>query len=407
MNRIQRKLGFLRNPQFVFTLYVGVAIIGTLSKYLLEVNVINGIEYPRYNNFLIFKHSFNNLIAGKDLYIHHPELFRDLFKYSPTFALLMAPFAILPDLIGLLCWNLLNSLTLYFAISRLPLEGQNSRVYFHWFILIELTTSIQNFQSNALIAGLLIFAFCYLERRNVLLGSLCIILTVYIKLFGAVALILWLFYPEKGKFAAYSILWTMVLFLLPLIVVTPEQFMYLYQSWMNLLVNDYSSFFSLSIMGWLESWFQIKWPRIAVIATGGIVLVMPLIRRGAYGDRQFRLLFLASLMLWMIVFNHKAESPTFIIAMCGIGVWYFAQENRPVHLILLLLAFFFTSLSVTDIVPKYIQDNFFDPYRIKGVPSIVIWFWCQYQLLVQKFPAMDSTGPNSGTPSSDLSRVPG
>ena len=395
MSHLQDKLGFLKNPQFIFTFYVGVTIIGSLSKYLIEVRVLNGIEYTHYNNFLIFKHSFYNLIAGKDLYIHYPELFRDLFKYSPTFAFLMAPFAVLPDLIGLLCWNLLNSLTLFFAIYRLPIEDKNSRIYFLWFILIELTTSIQNFQSNALIAGLIIFAFYFLEKRNVLLGSLCIILTVYIKLFGVVVLILWLFYPEKGKFAVYSFLWTVLLFLLPLVVVSPEKLMDLYQSWMKLLVNDYSSSPGLSLMGLMKSWFQIESPKIALMTAGGLVLVMPLLRRAAYEDRQFRLLFLASLMLWMIIFNHKAESPTFIIAIGGIGIWYFAQENRPERLIMLILAFFFTSLSVTDIVPKDIQDNIFDPYRIKGVPSIVIWFWCQYQLLTQNFPETDSTVQDS------------
>ena len=385
MNPLQRHLGFLLHPHFIVIVYLAVAVLGTLSKYLLDARVIDGITYTHYNNFLIFKHSFANLIAGKDLYIHYPDLFRDLFKYSPTFALLMAPFAVLPDLPGLLCWNVLNSLTLYYAVSRLPLDGQHSRGYFHWLVLVELTTSIQNFQSNALIAGLIIFAFCLLEKRNMLLGTFCIILTMYIKLFGAVVLIVWLFYPDKGKFAAYSFLWVALLCFLPLTAVSPEKLMSLYQSWMNLLVNDYSSTPDLSIVGWLESWFNVTWPKIAVMTAGGIALVLPLLRRSAYNSQQFRLLFLASLMLWMIIFNHKAESPTFIIAMCGIGIWFFAQESRRGHLIMLIVAFIFTSLSVTDIVPKFIQENIIDPYRIKGVPSILIWFWCQYQLLTQHF----------------------
>ena len=55
--------------------------------------------------YLIFKQSFFHLIEGKDLFILYPQEHWDLYKYSPTFSLLMAPLAILPDVVGLFFWK--------------------------------------------------------------------------------------------------------------------------------------------------------------------------------------------------------------------------------------------------------------------------------------------------------------
>src|SRR4051794_1450832 len=50
----------------------------------------------RCNNFLISRAAFEHLRAARDLYAAYPAEHADLFKYTPTFALLFAPFARLP-----------------------------------------------------------------------------------------------------------------------------------------------------------------------------------------------------------------------------------------------------------------------------------------------------------------------
>ena len=90
---------------------------------------------------------------------------------------------------------------------------------------------------------------------------------------------------------------------------------------------------------------------------------------------------LAMILLWMIVFNHKAESPTFIIAMAGIGVWYYSSGlSNPWKTLLVLTALIFTSLSPTDLFPDFIQDNYFVPWSVKAIPCIVIYFVAFYEL---------------------------
>ena len=67
------------------------------------------------------------------------------------------------------------------------------------------------------------------------------------------------------------------------------------------------------------------------------------------------------------------ESPTYIIAMAGVSIWYFSQARTVTNMILVIVAFIFSSLSQTDVFPRSLQDNFIDPYIIKAVPCIIIW----------------------------------
>ena len=56
-------------------------------------------------NFEIFRTASRHLVSGQDLYAEYPAEHTDRFKYSPTFALLVPPFAWLPGPLALLGWN--------------------------------------------------------------------------------------------------------------------------------------------------------------------------------------------------------------------------------------------------------------------------------------------------------------
>jgi len=334
-----------------------------------------------YNNYIIFRQSFFHLVQLKDLYQLHPSEHSDYYKYSPTFALLMGILAYLPIFPGYLLWILLNAMILFVAIRTLPVNDPRFKVYILWFIVIDLITSLQNSQSNALMAGLLILAFCLLERKNFALATLMISLTVFIKIFGLVAFSLFFLYPVKKKFIFYSALWMVMLLILPLIVISPSQLIYLYKSWWGLLSADYSASIGYSVMGWFHTWFHFDPPKNLVVLSGAVIFYIPLLFVKRYGQFIFRLLFLCNILIWVIIFNHRAESSTFIIAVCGIGMWYFSQEKNYFNLILLLFAFIFTCLSPTDVFPSTVRNNFFQPYVLKVVPCILIWVKIIYELV--------------------------
>jgi len=371
--KFPEKFSFLFNFKFLFWFILTVTIGATLQKYFL------GIDHIK--NFLIFKNSFFNLIIDKDFYVpqQYQNMDIDLYKYSPAFALLFAPLAILPNVIGVVLWNLLNTLLLFFAIKSLNFDEKKKAIIF-WLVFIEMLTSIQNCQSNALIAALIIFAFILLERKKLFLAAFCIVFSAYIKLFGIVAIILFLFYPDKIKFILYTILWTVILFFLPLLVVSFHQLIVLYQSWGKMLAEDQSISWGLSVMGIIKSWFNLDVPKMYVQIVGVFILCLPLLSIKSWREPIFRILYLSSVMIWVVIFNHRAESPTFIIALCGMAIWFVSQNSSPMNIFLIIFALVLTSLSPTDLFPKIIRDTYVVPYALKALPALLIWMVIQYKL---------------------------
>jgi hypothetical protein len=375
----------LQKTWFLIVLFTVITVLVTVPGYFQTIKTFHegGIQYTSYNNYIIFKQSFYHLINQKDLYQLYPQEHWDLYKYSPAFALLMAPLAVLPDFAGLLIWNLLNVLILTWAFRQLPLLTMRQKWMMLGFVLLELITSLQNEQSNALIAGLLMLAFVQLENKKPFWAALFIVLTVAIKLFGLVGFALFLFYPQKLKAAFYTIFWIVFFALIPLLVVDAEQLIYLYKSWWQLLKYDHSASYGLSVAGWLYAWFGVDFKNLTVIA-GVLLFCIPLLRLNLYNNLRFRALMLASVLLWVVIFNHKAESPTFIIAVSGAAIWYFYQKQNKLNLLLLLLAFIFTILSPTDLFPKSIRESFVIPYVLKAVACIFIWIKLIADLLTMK-----------------------
>lgn len=379
------KLQILKNINFLLIIYAAITIIASVLEFFKGPKVFNGIAYTHYNNYLIFKNSFYHLTENKDLYALFPQEYWDYYKYSPTFALLFAPIAILPNLPGLIVWNLLNTIPLFFAIRFLPQPDEQRRIFILWIILLELLTSIQNSQSNGLMAALIIASFVFLEKRNALLAALFIVLSCYVKLFGIVAGLFFLLYPSRLKSIGYTFLWVLSLGLLPFLVISPQQYLFLLQSWLNLLINDQTISYGRSLMGLLHSWFHIGEQKILITVMGGIILMIPLIKMEIFKKENNRILLLSSILIWMVIFNHKAESSTYIIAVCGVALWYFTQKASIVNHLLLISTFILTCLSPTDLFPRFLRNNFVLPYELKALAPILIWFKIQYGLFSEAF----------------------
>ena len=392
------------NPRFIFGVYMLLALSATLQSYYGSPTIFNDLEYTAYNNYLIFKQSFFHLIEGKDLFILYPKEHWDLYKYSPTFSLMMAPLAILPDVVGLFIWNLLNALVLFFGIKKLQLPARFKGIEFSkismfiiLFVGLELMTSLQNEQSNGLLAGLIILAFVFLEKEKIWLGTLCITLTFYIKIFGIVAFALFLVYPQKGKFILSSAVWMIVLALMPAVFVGFDQLIFLYGSWGRMLGEDHAASYGYSVMGWLQIWFGLEVSKNVIVLLGVALFCLPLVKFKRNLNYEFRWRLLVSILIWVVIFNHKAESPTFVIAMSGVGIWYFFSKKTKVNLALVILAFVFTSLSPTDLFPRFLRESFVIPYVMKAMFCILIWGKVIWEMFLIQ--------PQTNTDLTDFSKV--
>ena len=370
-----------RSLSIVLLAYILISVIAAAQGLMAgpKIYVPGGRPYIDYNNFRIFKFSFYHLVQGKDIYQLFPDDHWDLYKYSPGFALCFGLLSWLPDTIGLLLWNLINSLCLYAGVRLLPGISDEKKSWILLFCLLEMLLSIQNTQSNGLMAGLTVLAFALAERRNYFLSTLCVVFSFYIKIYGAAAFVLYLFYPGKLRLAGWSLFWMLLFALLPLVVVDSHQLALLYRSWLHLLLNDRSASTGLSVMGILVSWWHLDAAKNIVTAAGIVLFLLPLVYVRYYRDLHFRLLYLANLLIWMVIFNHKAESPTFVIVMAGIGIWYFSQQPDVLDKVLMILSFLLITMSVSDLVPAAVRNDFIRPYGIKAVMAIVIWCRILYE----------------------------
>lgn len=343
-----------------------------------------GYTHTLYNNFLIFQQSFFHLLENQDLYSAFPKEHYDLFKYSPSFALFMGVIAYFPVWLGLFCWNLLNVSVLFLGLKKLKFTSKNGFVFASIFILIELITTTQNSQSNALIAGLILLAFDALENSKVSKSAWMLIATVFIKLFGLVAFVLYFFYPKKIKSSLWVVFWCAVLTLLPLLFIDVQSLYYQYVSWIHLLGNDHSNELKFSVMGFLNSWFGVPAEYKNYILLLGVVLfLIPLMRTGSYKQLRYRQLYVSSILLWVVLFNHMAESATFILAVSGIAVWYFTKkEVTLLDKTLLVLTVLFTLLSPSDIYPEFIRKMYFIPFTVKVIPCILVWLKITFELFI-------------------------
>ena len=387
-----------RHIHLLFLAYFLVAVIASVQGLIHGPKQFTpgGPFYHEYNNYAIFKQSSFHLSEGKNLYQPYPEEYWDLYKYSPSFALFFSVFSFLPDWLGLTLWCLLNSLMLFAAINRLPGIVDEKRSWILLFCLIELLGSLQNAQSNALMAALIILAFAFLEDANYIMATFCIVFSCYIKIFGAVGFALFLMYPGKRKMIAYGIIWFLVLGLLPALLTGFNGLIQSYKEWFRLLGEDREGSQGLSLSGILESWFHIEMPRSLITLAGILVFCIPLTRVKMYRFLEFRVLMLASVLLWIIAFNHKAESPTFIISVAGMAIWYFLKERNRRDTILLWMGFILTTLSVSDLCPRPIREHIVIPFGIKGIMTVVIWIKVIQELIKMNYWKQLDYGMNTG-----------
>jgi hypothetical protein len=333
-----------------------------------------------HNNFLIFRAASRHLIAGSDLYAAYPAEHADLFKYTPAFALLFTPFAFLPLPPAMFLWNALNAGALFVALGMvLP---RRAATVARAIVFMDMLGSLQNAQSNALVAALIIFTFAAYERHHTALGSLAAVGGAFIKIFPLAGVSFAIFHPRKVRVALAVVASTVLFFALPLLVTPLHTLLAQYASWHAVNAGDAAVHRGYTVMQMLENVLHGGWPNWPIQLLGVAILLAPvLFQRARWHEWERRRLYLCSVLVFCVIFNHQAESPTFVVALSGVAIW-FAALARPSRWewTLFVAIVVLTILSSSDIMPDAIQHDFFDRYRFKTVPLIVLWIELQRRL---------------------------
>lgn len=368
---------------FIFFIFILLPAITTYKQYH---------HGGHHNNYLIFIYTFFHSIDHQNLFIAYPE-YADTNHYGPLFALVIAPFTYLPEFIGMYLWEAANALFLFYAIQTLPLK--NSKVTaIYWIVAHELLTAMFSCQINPSIAAIIILSFTLVEKKQNFWATCLILFGTFIKLYGIVGLAFFFFAKEKPKYIAYCFFWALFFFTVPMVFFGPSYIVQQYQEWYislsekQLLNASLTSMQDMSIMGFVRRVFQdATIPNLPFLVTGLAIFCYPYLRISQYKSLNFRLMFLASAMIFAVIFSNSSESPTYIIAFCGVAIWFMIQP-RPVPvpvLLLFLFAILFTTLAPSDLYPKFVRDQFFARYSFKAVPCVLIWIYLSYQMIFQDF----------------------
>lgn len=375
---MKRIADFFSREKVILVVYILLSVI---------VGIQDCVRGPaKFNNFVIFRQSLFHLLAKTNLHLGYPKEYDDIFLYHPSFCIMFAPFSLMPLEVGLFFWLIFCAVVLFYAVKSLPLE-YNQKVFFWWFILLELNTSVHNEQTNPVIAALGLFTFSLLEKGKVKWASLLPVIAFCIKGYGLIFAALFLFYPRRGQYFLYSVLWIVLFAFLPFAFVGPDHFVQLYKDWYTCLIEDHKVNFGFSVMGLMKVWrpsltdHDVTLIQYLGLLLFGITWLWTLLKNN-FESPQTRFLLLAYASLWVIMFNHAAESPTFVIAIQGVAVWYIISRETldPWAKALVICVFLFSILAPTDVYPASWRRDFFRPNLIKVIPCFIVWFVLQIQL---------------------------
>jgi hypothetical protein len=344
--------------------------IATLCLFLAAAVVITiqrGVyEFP--DDYAIFRASFWNLLAHHDLYVLRLEQAHDYFKYSPTFAQLFAPFALLPSIAGLLAWNIINALAIWFSLnSLLPREAVVAQLL----IFLPTLRSMQSSQSNALVAALIVVAFLCYERGWLWRGGGSVALGTAIKIFPLAALTFAL--PRRDRVRAILIagLCTLVLAVLPLLVVSPSELIALYKSW-GALEKSEATLVGSSAMVLIRD-AGLAWPAWPIqLAATALLLSALLYRLRDWPERSVRLQFLALTLVFCVVFNHRAERQSSVIAICGMVIWVLSRPATNWRVTVFAIIYALVALAGTSPVPHAVKHVLSPEIRFT-IPLTIGW----------------------------------
>lgn len=368
----------------LFWIYTLITIGATIPKLILG----------KYNNYLIFVNSFDLLRTHQNPFLDHKELYYDLYRYTPSFAVLVAPFSFVPNMVGVMIWNLLNSLLLFYAIKYLFKHDEKKGTLILITIIPELLTSIQNIQINALVTAIMLFSYaCFIYKKEAWAGVLCV-LNLFIKIYGFAASLLWVLSANKRSFVAASTLSFVGFITLPLLFITIPELSVLYQSEFS-SIAAYSVPFSF--MGILRAWFGWQFNDLIIQLPALIMLCAPLLPALFQSEEKkikIQGLLVCSVLTFLCAFNQMAESATYIVAVTGAVLWYFTTNPSRINHILFFLLIVFCEFAPTDLIPRVIRQEFFEPYKIKALPIVLIWFKIQFDIWqVVKTPLSTATLP--------------
>lgn len=356
----------------------------------------------RNNNYLIFRGVFWHTVNQTSLYSAYPNEYFDVNHYGPLFALVVAPFAVMPVWLGMLLWNVVLSLCLYVAISRSQLKYKQ-QIFIYWFCAETLLTSLFMQQFNIAIAAIIIASYFLIERERDFWAAFLIVLGTFVKLYGVVGLAFFFFSKHKGRFVLSLLLWAVVLFVAPMLISNADYVIGQYHEWYVTLLekngeNLQSIAQNISLLGMTRRITgNLLYSDLWIIAPALVLFFIPYFRFSQYRNAMFRQTYLASVLLFVVLFSTGSESSSYIIAISGACIWYLSapwQRNRW-DVVFMVLVLMISGFGSSDLYPRCIRHDLIQVYSLKALPCALVWLKLCYEMMFKNYASAD-VGTQSG-----------
>lgn len=224
-----------------------------------------------------------------------------------------------------------------------------------------------------------------------------ILLSGFIKIFGWIFFLLFILRPKSiPRAIIFGAVYATILLLLPLVFVSTDYLISEYRWWFLLLQQDGGTYVKLSFMGWFQAWFGYLPPKNAVLLAALMVQLLPLWFMYQSTQKNRRdiptrpydapLQYGASLLLWVVLFNHMSESATYVIAVGGIVLFFSGEaiERRRLVSIILTAVLLFTVLGPTDIYPRALCYWIVETAQLKAFAVLIAYIYMLWSLIRNK-----------------------
>ncbi|WP_315363556.1 glycosyltransferase family 87 protein [Prevotella jejuni] len=377
-------LPFLSDRRVLLGIWTLLSLVGMLKL------------HRSHNNFLIFKGVYWHTVNGTSLYAAYPSEYSDVNHYGPLFSLIIAPFALLPEWAGMLLWLLFLSGWLFAAIYWSGLR-KSQQVYIYWFCGFTLLTALFMQQFNIAIAAIILSSFFLIEKEHEGWAAFFIVLGTLVKLYGIVGLAFFLFSRHKLRLTLWLAVWSVILFLAPMAISSPDYIIGQYHEWFTCLVekntHNLNSFAqNISLLGFVRrTTGHADYSDLWLIIPGMALFALPYLRFSQYKNLAFRETILASVLLFVILFSTGSEASGYVIALLGVCIWYTAApwKRGKWAIALMVFVFILSGMGNCDLIPKTIRHDYIQTYALRALPISIVWLWLCYELCTKDYTSIE------------------
>ena len=409
------RLPFWRNTWTLFSLW------------MLMVAVSVGLHMHNFNNFLIYKFCYWHAVDGVSLFENHGDHY-DVSHYGPLFSLIIAPFSLISNTITSMSnpllwidvslWHLALALFLWWAIRQSTLTTEQ-KVVVIWLTAHEMLNALGMSQFNVATGAMILLTYSAIRRGKDIWAAFWIVMGVLVKAYGIVGLIFFFFAKSKPKFIMWLVIWTIVLFVLPMPLFGADYIAGQYVEWFKCLSekgqeNLLSDFQNISLLGMVRkigyacsaglpayyavfesagknpdvtNWWWSTWNDLWILVPAAIYSLLPLLRIRQYRHHAFQLMLLASVLMCVNIFSTGAENSSYIISMLGVAIWFVAVpwKRSRLDIALLVFCFILTSLSSTDLFPGDLRTYVIRAFSLKALPVVIIWLKLVWEMCTRDY----------------------